>query len=184
MQNKKIFESPKFKLIKSICPEIQSAEINYILVQKVKKEQDKKLAEFNYKYLTDNLITANILSKWNTEIPENCVICRSCDNAEHLLFKCPLTRSCWEIVEKALRINFTPKTFLKQAYPQEINKVLAYISYFTYKFWIETSNKRVKRDLASLKNFIKKNCIWQDRIENIRGNPETSRHFASISNEI
>ena len=119
MLNRGLFIEPKFNLIKNLKPDIKKTEIKKILTKKVKREQDKKIAEFHYKFLTDTLITANILSKWKEGVPERCVICKEIDNTNHLLFSCPLARNTWRICEEALEIIFSPTNLILSNYQEE-----------------------------------------------------------------
>ena len=182
--NEKNFVKPKFSLIKQYIPDISEAKICEILTKRVRKEKDKRLAEFYYKLLTDNLICAKVLSKWNEEIPERCIICDELDDVSHMIFECQLAKEIWQILEDKLEEQFRVKDIITSEYLNDNNKILTYTSFFIFKFWIETTNKRNVKSKENIKFFIKKNFLCQSGIELEQKNNRASYIFKRISDTI
>ena len=182
LMNKTIFIPPKFSLIKAYKPEILMTEVQEILVNKIKKEKDKKIAEFNYKWLTDNLISAKILSKWKENVPEKCLVCDEVDDTDHMLFRCTLAKKIWEKSEESLGITFLPKKFITQQYSHMVNTILSYIAFYIYKFWIETTNNRNNKSQDNITYYIKKNMLCLSKIEKERHNNLSSDMAKGIYN--
>ena len=150
----------------------------------MKKEKDKKLAEFHYKILTDNLVTANQITHWNADISENCVPCNVKDDTEHILFNCTPIKEIWKIIENTLEITFEAKKLLLSDYGEGINETLNTIVYTLYKFWLETTNKRANKTVHEAKQFVKKNTLCQSKIMRIRNKELTARYLERISDSI
>ena len=122
-----MFEKPKFKLLKQHIDDINDHKIEDILKKAVKKEKDKKLAEFYYKLYTDNITSASVLCKWVEGIPEKCIICNETDDTTHMLFTCPIVESIWDISGETLEETFSIGKFLSLEYDIEKTKVLKYM---------------------------------------------------------
>ena len=79
------------------------------LLKKIKTIPCKKISEFNYKILHNLLVTGYILSKWNKNIPPECLSCGAIDTPEHLLFQCNRVKTIWNKVGTLLKVDLSWK---------------------------------------------------------------------------
>ena len=182
--NNEVFTPPKFKLLKELKPNIEPKEIEKILTYKIQKEKDKKLSEFYYKVLTDNLATAEFLKHWVEGLNENCEICKKVDSTKHILFECKLSKNFWETVECSLELNISPKRLLIEENDTHIEETLKICVNLLYKFWIEVVNKKTKRNANELVMYMSKNLLCTSDIYFLLHKRQTAENLKKIREKI
>ena len=67
------------------------AEWYQVYINKLKNQLEMKIAEFNYKLISNFLPTGCNLFKWKKAPNESCIYCKNkCHDAQHLLFLAPI----------------------------------------------------------------------------------------------
>ena len=92
LQIRHISESPIFQMYKKCFNNLHQQKNDTALRIRIKTMPDKKLAEFNFKVMQNNLICGHYLSKWQDSVNENCEICNTVHDIPHLLFDCDLAQ--------------------------------------------------------------------------------------------
>ncbi len=128
---------------------------------------DKKLAEFNYKVISNILYTRAKLSKFKNNITEECPHCNEPQNTRHLIFDCQRVSNLWAIVGGILKLDIQYKHLIigdmgKGEYLKNRNLVINYIMYAIYKFWIMAENKKLDFKNHCLLEFIKKDLLYRN----------------------
>ncbi len=147
--------------------DIEGIEWHKIYRQKIWDITDKKLAEFNYKVISNILYTRTKLSKFKNDITENCIYCDEPQNVRHLIFECQRVNNIWAIVGGILKLNIQYKHLIlgdivTGEYIKNRNLVINYIMYAIYKFWIMAENKKLDFKNSCLLAFIKKDLLYRN----------------------
>ncbi len=76
---------------------------------KIWQIKDKKLAEFNYKFLNNILCTRSLISKWNPKVNSLCPLCSMEHTVQHLLYDCIYINNIWTLIGNILKVNIRYK---------------------------------------------------------------------------
>ena len=143
-----------------------NAELDWksIYINQIWKIEDKKLAEFNYKLLTNIICTRSLIAKWNRNITTQCQHCGERQTIKHLLFECKRVNAIWMQIGQILNLNIRYKHIVignkvENTFIKNRNLVISYISYGLYKFWIMSENKKLNFTQTNLLDFIRKDLF-------------------------
>ncbi len=147
--------------------DIGEIEWHKIYKQKIWDLTDKKLAEFNYKIISNILYTRAKLSKFKNNITEECPYCNETQNTRHLIFECQRVTNVWAIVGGILKLDIQYKHLIigdleTGEYLKNRNLVINYIMYAIYKFWVMAENKKLEFKNNCLLEFIKKDLLYRN----------------------
>ena len=77
-----------------------------ICIQKITNILDKNVTEFNYKLLHNLLSNRYLVSKWNRDIDNKCILCNNeIENNMHLLYDCRNIQQIWKSVSTCLKFD-------------------------------------------------------------------------------
>ena len=172
-------------LINTVKNNYQKSDWQNVYLRKIKSIPCKKIAEFNYKWLQNLLITGYILGKWNKNefnykllknlliigyilgkwnknISSTCTYCHENDTPEHLSFYCNRTKRIWEEISYALKLNLTYKHLalgLDEDAMQNVNtarnNVISVIAYGIYCTWVKCEDSKQSYKYISLNQSVK-----------------------------
>ena len=133
--------------------------------KRVKKLQDRKIAEFNFKLLHRIVPCGLSLSKWNHNISERCCYCNEVESIEHMLFNCTRVQRIWNIVNTMLSLKMNVK-YIVIGFPyseySEKEYCISVVAYFIYKTWLLYSLKRQGNfPTCDLKLRVKNELFWK-----------------------
>ena len=146
-----------------------------IYLRKIKNIPCKKISEFNYKILHNLLVTGYILSKWNKNIPPECLSCGAIDTPEHLLFQCNRVKTIWNKVGTLLKVDLSWKHIvigLHEEGEKDINTVrnniLSIIAYSIYISWVKCDDSKCTYKFVNIdknvKNYLNHYCYMYNII--------------------
>ena len=87
--------------------ELQSPDIPWsnVYMHKVKRTEDKQIAEFNFKTLHFILPCNKHLKRWKIVENDNCDVCGEVQDTQHLLFSCKRNVHIWETLKFNTRLS-------------------------------------------------------------------------------
>ena len=135
-----------------------------IYTNQIWKTVDKKLAEFNYKLLTNIICTRSLIAKWNKNINTQCQHCGERQTIKHLLFECRRVGVIWIHIGQILNLNIRYKHIVvgnkvENTFIKNRNLLISYIAYGIYKFWIMCENNKLNFTQSNLIDFIRKDLF-------------------------
>lgn len=109
---------------------------SYIFTTKVKREQEIKLKEFNFKLLHGILPCNRNLQKWKIRLDDKCDVCGLSQTIEHLLYSCSYVKPLWRIVELFLGVNIRFDQIVGVDKHFVPNAVITIVCFLIYKEWL------------------------------------------------
>jgi hypothetical protein len=158
------FEKPTLQKWKGILnangTSINEYDINKSFIGKVKCIHDRNIAAFNYKILSRSLICGYVLSKWNTDVSDRCLVCNEKDTIEHMLYQCKISQYLWKKIEIVIGRKITLKDVvmgMECVYLEKMhtNHVISVFCYLLYKFWLLSIQNKVTRSINQMILYIK-----------------------------
>jgi hypothetical protein len=114
-----------------------SEEVNWqeIAKNKILKQLETKIAEFNYKVLNNILATNYNLFRWEKSPTAACIYCQGMSHdAKHLLWLCPSIQIIWQKMSVILGLDINWKIIIKGVNGQHtVNSAISLVSYIIYK---------------------------------------------------
>ena len=92
-----------FHIIKTVLPHITQNKIFEAIQKKIVQNNEHKMAIFHFKTIHQILICGKILSKWESNVSQNCNLCNKEDDISHMLFTCIMVRNVWKDVSHILQ---------------------------------------------------------------------------------
>ena len=74
-----------FHIVKTVLPHIAQNEIFEAIQNKIVQNNEHKMAIFHFKTIHQILICGKILSKWESNVSQNCNLCNKEDDISHML---------------------------------------------------------------------------------------------------
>ncbi len=85
--------------------DIDTCEWENIYKRKVWNVSEKKIAEFNYKLITNIVCTRSIISKWNKNVTNLCTFCNEKQDVKHLLFTCNRVNNLLAAISNIIKLD-------------------------------------------------------------------------------
>ncbi len=151
----------------------EPCEWESIYNRKVWNVAEKKVAEFNYKLITNIVCTRSIISKWNRNVNNLCMLCNDKQDVKHLLFTCSRVNNMWANIGAIIKLNIQYKHIIigdkeSNSYIKSRNLLISYITYGIYKFWILSENNKLDFNNTCLYDFIRKHLFKKTLVINDR----------------
>ena len=120
---------------------------------KVKQLKDKKLAETNFKILTNILPYNRNLSKWGKSDTNLCLFCQEEESVSHLLFDCICAQKIWKLVNDVFHLGHAishDDVIFGVDLELSMKYVFSILIYYIYKQWLIPSleNKLRRIDVS------------------------------------
>lgn len=133
-------------------------------INKIKGICDKKIAEFNYKVITNTLTCGNYLSKWKEEYTPECKVCGQIEDPIHLFYNCIHVNWVWKKLNRLLDTQLIVKDVVLGTNRKDIDYVISVISFLIYKEWIICNDKGTSRKDSDLKLFLKAELCFRIKV--------------------
>ncbi len=119
-------------------------DIQEIMKKKIVEIKEKKIAEFNYKFVNNIVACGKMLSKWKPFINEKCDLCNEYDTQCHIIFECSIVRNIWHKISNNIgkRVTLNDITF-GITLDRETNNLVSQICYTIHKYWIMRINENI-----------------------------------------
>ena len=120
------------------------------------------MAIFHFKTIHQILICGKILSKWESNVSQNCNSCNKEDDISHMLFTCVMVRNVWKDVSHILQceiklehiILYHNDNYHSNIDNELINYCISEVAYSICKFWLKNLNNKIKETSLDLRNYI------------------------------
>ena len=117
---------------------------------------------FHFKTIHQILICGKILSKWESNVSQNCKLCNKEDDISHMLFTCVMVRNVWKDVSNILQcelklehiIFYHNENYHSNMDNELINYCISEVAYSIYKLWLKNINNKIKGTSLELRNYI------------------------------
>ena len=126
----------------------------------------KKLCEFKYKILLDNLPCGYIVSTWNSKVSSVCKYCNIKESITHMLYECNKIKPIWVIFSNCVSMNIKLSHVILGIRTKDylsLNKRLciAIVAYSIFCVWCKSSFDNIQCTTWDIKLEIKKKrkCI-------------------------
>ena len=141
---------PKFK----IFTQNNISVINFasIFRYKIKKINEPKLAEFNYKVINNILPCNKNLCNWQIITVDTCPACDRTHNIAHMLYECEHAKRLWSIVFASTGLDISINNIILPGQTQEETFSISVISFLIYKLYI---NKEKENAYKHWKNYLR-----------------------------
>ena len=161
----------------NISPQIKTQ----IFERKINKIKENKIKEFNYKVLHNILACNNLLSKWVPDNDGTCELCKTKDDIYHLIFKCELAQTVWNLISIQTNSLISDKDVIFGTHDSTINYYLSFVAFLIYKYWLICSKNNEQRTLNGLKSLIKGDLIFKSQVLKILGKDNLSNILQNLS---
>ena len=145
-------------------------EINWSLIaqNKLKKQLQVKISEFNFKVLHNILANNDNLFKWQKSPSSSCIYCdQPIHNTKHLLWECLPAANLWQNISRILNVNISwQDIIIGSDRDQILNLVTSLISYLIYKKFLGDKDKANFVN-NNLNFFVKQELIKRNETYNI-----------------
>ena len=148
---------------------------------KVCKEKEIKLKEYNFKMLHGILPCNRNLKRWKIKESDKCDLCSNTQSIEHLLYQCAYVKPIWNIVNNVFNINVTYDLILGK---DEIiyNSILTIVSFLIYKQWLLQSLNNQPREKSTIIPIIKNELQLREAI--YKQCPCISEHITGLLEQL
>ena len=109
-----------------------------IHANKIKKQFEVRISDFNFKLLNNIVPTGNNLFKWKKANSANCIYCHNPNHdIKHLLWECPHIQHLWDVVQNTLDICIDYFNIIIGITNQhDMNCIISLICYIIYKKYL------------------------------------------------
>ena len=93
------------------------------------------------------LICGKTLSKWESNVSQNCNLCNKEDDISHMLFTCIMVRNVWKDVSHILQCELKLEHIIlyhSNIDNELINYCISEVEYSIDKFWLKNINNKIK----------------------------------------
>ena len=126
-----------------------------IFTEKVYKEEEIKLKEYNFKILHNILPCNQNLMNWKIKTNPHCDICKSIQTIQHLIFDCSYAKPLWAKLDCLFGITVTFPMILGLTEDRTYNNMLTIIGFLIYKEWLILSLENKIRSTQTNINWFK-----------------------------
>jgi len=156
-------------------------------ILKVKSITETKLAEFGYKVLHKILACPANLKIWKITDCDECSLCMTKDDINHLLIDCRVSKFIWKCVFNNLELELDDckEIVLFGHKNKNKNYIVSLIAYLIYKYWILQNKNGKSKDISTLKYFMQNELTFRLRVyKTFHGNDNLTEILGNLNRAI